>query len=135
VQGSGTIFVPGIDEGAGSDEFLKGLNLPHRIPPGPRDGTIGGVVKGRTPAMVCRGVGVCPGRQQDLDDFDPVPGCGQVQCRVARINPMSKFNLVQTGAIHRARGKTWVRRQQTPDLGLIIIHDGVKEWFHPGQSQ
>lgn len=91
MQRSSTILVLRMKVGTFVQEAAEGRHLFFGIPRGTADKTVRRVVQGVASAVICRRVRVGAGREQKSNDLDAITGGGQMQRRVARVDPMKNL--------------------------------------------
>ena len=121
VKRSSTVFVLGIDLGAGLEQAQDGLHLIVRTPIRTARASIGCVVQRATATMIQHRVWIGTGSQQQLHEFNPVTSRREMEGRIAHIHPMMDLCIEKVRLADRSLGKRGVRLQQSTDLRPIVI--------------
>ncbi len=92
MQWSRSILVSRMNIRARTEQQTNRVHLSLGVPVGIFQITIGGVMQRLRVTMSAHRADIRTGRQQQFHELDPMSGGSNMQCRVARINPVRDFS-------------------------------------------
>jgi hypothetical protein len=127
MQGGGAILIRSVKGGSGPKKELQGGDLSNSIPIGVGWVTIGSIMNRKTSTAIRSIRSVGPDGADLFDDLCSMPPCGDMERRIAGIDPMRKAGLEEFFRDCRQSGGCCLRRQPPPKSRDIVGDDQLNE--------
>ena len=112
------------------EEAPNRFHLPWGIPAGVREDAVRRIVQCRATPMIRGCVGIGAGLDQELDQFDPVASCSEMQRGIAPINPVKNPRVVQVRVGNEFHSQTRRRLKQRGNTFRVVVYDGSEQLVH-----